>query len=99
MDTGENANPVKKLTAPKKLVIKKGKTKKVTVKIVAQDNTRKTTEKAVILLSKRKRIKVSGKKLDQGKLTFKVKAKKKGSVVITVVMGDKVCRIRVKCRK
>ncbi len=99
MDTGENANPVKKLTAPKKLVIKKGKTKKVTVKIVAQDNTVKTTDKAQIMISNRKRIKVSGKKLDQGKLTFKVKAKKKGSVVITVVMGDKVCRIRVKCRK
>ena len=98
-DTGENANPVKKLTAPKKLVIKKGKTKKVTVKIVAQDNTVKTTDKAQIMISNRKRIKVSGKKLDQGKLTFKVKAKKKGSTMITVVMGDKVCRIRVKCRK
>ena len=98
MDTGENANPVKKLTAPKKLVLKKGKTKKVTVKIVAQDNTRKTTDKAVILLSNRKRIKVSGKKLGKGKLTFKVKAKKKGSAVITVILGDKVRKIKVKCK-
>ena len=102
LDDGEDTtgadNPVQKLKAVKMFTIKKGKTKKVTVKIVAEDNTRKTTDRAIVSTSNRKRVKISAKKLLKGKYTFKVAAKQKGNVVITVIIGTKMRRIKVKCK-
>ncbi len=97
-DTPGGSNPVRKLKAVKKLTIKKGKTKKVTLKLVAEDNTRKTTDKVMVLISNRKRVKISAKKLQKGKYTFKVEAKQKGNVVIMVIIGTKMRRIKVKCK-
>lgn len=91
-------NPVKKLSGIKKLTIKRGTAKKVTIKVEAKNNARKTTDQPGMQISDKKRITVSAKKLEKGKYTFKIRAKKKGKVTITIKIGKKKHRIQIECK-
>ena len=91
-------NPVKKLSGIKKLTIKRGTAKKVTIKVEAKNNARKTTDQPGMQISNKKRITVSAKKLEKGKYTFKIRAKKKGKVTITIKIGKKKHRIQIECK-
>ena len=87
----ESLNPIKKITAPKQIVLKKGKTKTVTVKLRSKNKSMKTTDDVS------KKVKVSGRKYNSQRLTFQVKGKKKGNTVIYVIIGEKSRKIKVIC--
>ena len=92
----ESLNPIKKITAPKQIVLKKGKTKTVTVKLRSKNKSMKTTDD-VSVTAVSKKVKVSGRKYNSQRLTFQVKGKKKGNTVIYVIIGEKSCKIKVIC--
>ena len=92
----ESLNPIKKITAPKQIVLKKGKTKTVTVKLRSKNKSMKTTDD-VSVMAVSKKVKVSGRKYNSQRLTFRVKGKKKGNTVIYVIIGEKSCKIKVIC--
>ena len=92
----ESLNPIKKITAPKQIVLKKGKTKTVTVKLRSKNKSMKTTDD-VSVTAVSKKVKVSGRKYNSQRLTFRVKGKKKGNTVIYVIIGEKSCKIKVIC--
>ena len=92
----ESLNPIKKITAPKQIVLKKGKTKTVTVKLRSKNKSMKTTDD-VSVTAVSKKVKVSGRKYNSQRLTFRVKGKKKGNTVIYVIIGEKSRKIKVIC--
>ena len=92
----ESLNPIKKITAPKQIVLKKGKTKTVTVKLRSKNKSMKTTDD-VSVMAVSKKVKVSGRKYNIQRLTFRVKGKKKGNTVIYVIIGEKSRKIKVIC--
>ena len=92
----ESLNPIKKITAPKQIVLKKGKTKTVTVKLRSKNKSMKTTDD-VSVTAVSKKVKVSGRKYNSQRLTFQVKGKKKGNTVIYVIIGEKSRKIKVIC--
>ena len=92
----ESLNPIKKITAPKQIVLKKGKTKTVTVKLRSKNKSMKTTDDVSVMAGSKK-VKVSGRKYNSQRLTFQVKGKKKGNTVIYVIIGEKSRKIKVIC--
>ena len=92
----ESLNPIKKITAPKQIVLKKGKTKTVTVKLRSKNKSMKTTDD-VSVTAVSKKVKVSGRKYNSQRLTFRVKGKKKGNTVNYVIIGEKSRKIKVIC--
>ena len=92
----ESLNPIKKITAPKQIVLKKGKTKTVTVKLRSKNKSMKTTDDVSVMAASKK-VKVSGRKYNSQRLTFQVKGKKKGNTVIYVIIGEKSRKIKVIC--
>ena len=88
-------NPINGLAAYETpVILKKGASKTVTVLVTAKDNTRISTDQAVVTSSKNT-AKVSAVKLAKGQITFKVKGAKAGKAVITVKAGSKTVKVNV----
>lgn len=88
-------NKTKKLAAKKKLTLKKGKKKSITLNVTAQNNKKPATDTVSISAKKVSLVKYSAKK---GKITLTLKGKKKGKEKITVRMGSKKVKLTVKVR-
>lgn len=94
-------NTAKKIKATKKSVtIKKGKTKNYTVKVTKAENKKKAVTDAVA-----GKVKVTGKNVKfvkatakKGKVVVKIKGKKKGTRKVTIKVGSKKIKIRVKVK-
>lgn len=91
-------NTVTKLKAAKKTVtIKKGKSKAVKFNITAADKTKKTTDKITkVQLSNKKIAKVGKKSIDKKNCTIKLKGLKKGKTTLTVQIGKKKAKVKIK---
>ena len=92
------ANVVKKIKATKKtVVIKKGKTKKVTFKLTTALKNTKTTDKIKsVKLSGKNKVKVLKKTLGKKTCTIKVKGVKKGKSVLKIKIGKKQAKVTIK---
>ena len=94
-------NTAKKIKATRKSVtIKKGKTKNYTVKVTKAENKKKAVTDAVA-----GKVKVTGKNVKfvkatakKGKVVVKIKGKKKGTRKVTIKVGSKKIKIRVKVK-
>lgn len=86
-------NKVKKLTAKKALKLKKGKKGNITLKVTAQNKKKPATDTVRISSKKVSLVKYKVKK---GKVTLTLKGKKKGTEKITVKMGTKKVKLKVK---
>lgn len=94
------ANKVKKIkTAKKTVVIKKGKTKKVVFRLTTTDKSKKTTDKITkVKVSNKKIAKVTKKSLGKKTCVIKVKGCKKGKTVLTVKVGKKQAKVKIKIK-
>lgn len=94
------ANKVKKIKAAKKsVVIKKGKTKKVLFRLTTTDKSKKTTDKITkVKVSNKKIAKVTQKSLGKKTCVIKVKGCKKGKTVLTVKIGKKQAKVKIKIK-
>lgn len=90
-------NKAKKIKAPKKVTIKKGKKAKVTIKIKKAENNKKAITDAV-KVSVKKVAKLTKTQIKKGKVILTLKAKKKGSAKMTVKVGSKKAKINVKVK-
>lgn len=92
------ANKVKKIKAVKKTVtIKKGKTQKITFRLTTAIKNQKTTDKITkVKTSNKKIVKITKKTLGKKTCTIKVKACKKGKTVLTVKIGKKQAKVKIK---
>ena len=97
-DEDEKSNPIKKITAPKQIVVKKGKWKTVIIKLQSKIKSKKTTDEISVVVTGKKKAKISGRKYNSKRLTFTVKGKKKGTAKITVTCNGvkKVFTVKVK---
>ena len=94
-------NTAKKIKATRKSVtIKKGKTKNYTVKVTKAENKKKAVTDAVA-----GKVKVTGKNVKfvkatakKGKVVVKIKGRKKGTRKVTIKVGSKKIKIRVKVK-
>lgn len=92
-------NSVKSLKAAKNTVsVKKGKNVNVTVKVTANDNTKKTTDKVTVTSSNKKVAKVAKPSVKAGKIVVSVKGVKKGTAKITVKAASKKVTVTVKVK-
>lgn len=91
-------NKVKKIKAVKKTVtMKKGRKKNVTFQITAADKTKKTTDKIVqAKVSNKKIAKVVKKSLGKKKCTIQLKGFKKGKTTLTLKVGSKKAKVKIK---
>lgn len=96
-DKDEKSNPIKKITAPKQIVVKKGKSKTVIIKLQSKIKSKKTTDEISVVVTGKKKAKISGRKYNSKRLTFTVKGKKKGSTTIYVIIGEKSRKINLIC--
>ncbi|MDO4165827.1 MAG: hypothetical protein Q4D32_00310 [Eubacteriales bacterium] len=96
--TAVKTNKVKKLKAAKKKVtIKKGKTKTITFQVTTAVKSRKTTDKITkAKVSDKKIARVTKKSLGKKKCSIKVKGLKKGKTTLTVQVGSKKAKVKVK---
>ena len=94
-------NTAKKIKATKKsITIKKGKTKKYTVKVTKAENKKKAVTDAVA-----GKVKVTGKNVKfvkatakKGKVVISIKGKKKGTKKVTIKVGSKKIKVKVKVK-
>ena len=94
-------NTAKKIKATRKSVtIKKGKTKNYIVKVTKAENKKKAVTDAVA-----GKVKVTGKNVKfvkatakKGKVVVKIKGRKKGTRKVTIKVGSKKIKIRVKVK-
>ena len=93
-------NPAKKVKAKKAtVVVKKNKTKKITVAVKAKNNKKATTDAIKVKSSNKKAVKVKSAVAKKGKVVITVKAAKKaGKSKLTVKVGAKKATVNVKVK-
>ena len=91
------SDEVKVKATKKTVVIKKGKTKKVTFKLTTALKNTKTTDKIKsVKLSGKNKVKVLKKTLGKKTCTIKVKGVKKGKSVLKIKIGKKQAKVTIK---
>ena len=78
-----------------KVKIKKGKKKKVALKYVAEDTTKKTTDSLKVKVKKKKVVKKVSAKKKKNKVVLKLKGKKKGKSDVIVKLGSAKVKVKV----
>lgn len=82
-------NKARKIAYSKKrLTIKKGKSKKITVALKSENNSKKTTDTIRITSSKRSVATIKKAKITAGKITFSIQSKQSGSTKIQIKAGN-----------
>ena len=92
-------NKAKKIKAPKKVTIKKGKTAKVVIKVKKAENKKKAITDTPKVTIKKVAKYVKGKtQIKKGKVVITLKGKKKGSAKMTVKIGKAKAKVNVKVK-
>lgn len=92
-------NKAKKIKAPKKVTLKKGKTAKVVIKVKkAENNKKKVTDTAKVTIKKVAKYMKAKTQYKKGKVIITLKGKKKGSAKMTVKIGKAKAKVNVKVK-